>query len=358
MRLPKNHTRVSLFIFGVVLFAFIFASVVKIITPNTFAETDTSEQASSEPHFVTIYDQGKKLTIKTLAVTVDEALKRADFEIGDYDIVEPGRNTLIDSDNFNINIYRARPAIVIDGKIKKRIMTASYDPRTIAEEAGFYVFDGDEVEMVNEDNFLEAGISTTYKINRGDGETITVESDIPFLEETKEDTSLESGEQKVVQEGELGRKVTKYAVRFVDGVEISRQVVSVEVIKQPVNKIINVGSKKAASNIPPEWETCAGWARQAGVSEADLSDALTLIYHESGCRTGASNSSSGAYGIPQALPGSKMSSMGSDWETNPVTQIRWMAEYVTKRYGGWSQALEFWWCTGSCNGVEKSGHWY
>jgi len=43
---------------------------------------------------------------------------------------------------------------------------------------------------------------------------------------------------------------------------------------------------------------------------------------------------SGAYGIPQALPGSKMASAGPDWRTNPATQIRWMISYVNERYGG------------------------
>ena len=55
---------------------------------------------------------------------------------------------------------------------------------------------------------------------------------------------------------------------------------------------------------------------------------------------------SGAYGIPQALPGSKMAEMGADWETNPVTQIRWMIKYVNERYGGWQHALEVWYSRG------------
>ena len=45
------------------------------------------------------------------------------------------------------------------------------------------------------------------------------------------------------------------------------------------------------------------------------------------------NPSSGAYGIPQALPGSKMASAGADWATNPVTQIRWGLGYIQDRYG-------------------------
>ena len=52
-------------------------------------------------------------------------------------------------------------------------------------------------------------------------------------------------------------------------------------------------------------------------------------------------SGSGAYGLPQALPGSKMASAGADWRTNPKTQIRWMQGYVNGRYGGSCGALAF-----------------
>ncbi len=58
-----------------------------------------------------------------------------------------------------------------------------------------------------------------------------------------------------------------------------------------------------------------------------------LWSHESGWSTTASNPSSGAYGIPQALPGSKMATAGPDWQTNPVTQIRWGLGYIKSLYG-------------------------
>ncbi|PZM96303.1 MAG: hypothetical protein DIU79_05385 [Actinobacteria bacterium] len=54
---------------------------------------------------------------------------------------------------------------------------------------------------------------------------------------------------------------------------------------------------------------------------------------ESGWNHRASNPSTGAYGIPQALPGSKMASVGADWQTNPATQIKWGLGYIKGRYG-------------------------
>lgn len=59
----------------------------------------------------------------------------------------------------------------------------------------------------------------------------------------------------------------------------------------------------------------------------------SLWTRESGWNIHADNPSSSAYGIPQALPGSKMASAGADWQNNPVTQITWGLGYIQDRYG-------------------------
>jgi hypothetical protein len=66
-----------------------------------------------------------------------------------------------------------------------------------------------------------------------------------------------------------------------------------------------------------------------------------LWTRESGWNHLARNSSSGAYGIPQAYPGNKMSSHGADWETNPATQIAWGLSYISGRYGTPCGAYQF-----------------
>lgn len=58
-----------------------------------------------------------------------------------------------------------------------------------------------------------------------------------------------------------------------------------------------------------------------------------LWYKESGWNHTSMNPSSGAYGIPQSLPGSKMAKAGADWRTNPATQIKWGLGYIKGRYG-------------------------
>ncbi len=67
-----------------------------------------------------------------------------------------------------------------------------------------------------------------------------------------------------------------------------------------------------------------------------------IVDHESSWNYRAVNASSGAYGLFQALPGSKMSSVGSDWQTNPATQIKWGLNYMNERYGSPCDAWSFW----------------
>ncbi|MFI5683781.1 transglycosylase SLT domain-containing protein [Streptomyces sp. NPDC051636] len=67
-----------------------------------------------------------------------------------------------------------------------------------------------------------------------------------------------------------------------------------------------------------------------------------IVDHESSWNMHAVNASSGAYGLFQALPASKMSSAGADWQTNPATQIKWGLSYMNGRYGSPCEAWSFW----------------
>lgn len=82
------------------------------------------------------------------------------------------------------------------------------------------------------------------------------------------------------------------------------------------------------------------WARdRLGATQWACFDAL--MGRESRWRWWARNARSGAYGIPQALPGSKMAVAGADWRTNPLTQVRWAALwYIPGRYGTACAALD------------------
>ena len=81
---------------------------------------------------------------------------------------------------------------------------------------------------------------------------------------------------------------------------------------------------------------------------ADQYDCLAMLWdRESRWNMYAENPSSGAYGIPQALPGDKMATVSDDWRTNPVTQITWGLRYIEARYGSpcgaWAHSEEMNW---------------
>ena len=87
---------------------------------------------------------------------------------------------------------------------------------------------------------------------------------------------------------------------------------------------------------------------QFGFSSDQFGCLDSLWTGESDWRIDADNPTSSAYGIPQALPGSKMASAGPDWETNPATQIKWGLGYIRDSYGSPCGAMDF-----------KNGHgWY
>lgn len=80
----------------------------------------------------------------------------------------------------------------------------------------------------------------------------------------------------------------------------------------------------------------------AGISSSDLKYVDYIISKESSWNYLISNQYSGAYGLCQALPGSKMASSGGDWATNPETQMKWCNTYAVSRYGSWQGAYNFW----------------
>jgi hypothetical protein len=104
---------------------------------------------------------------------------------------------------------------------------------------------------------------------------------------------------------------------------------------------VAVADPGSAQAIAADMVAARGWG-------SEQFDCLVALWKkESGWRVNASNSSSGAYGIPQALPGSKMASSGSDWQTNAATQIDWGLGYITSRYGtpcgAWQHSVDSGW---------------
>jgi len=137
----------------------------------------------------------------------------------------------------------------------------------------------------------------------------------------------------------MGRATQVWNVTLADGVEDSRELVSETILKKPKTQVEEIGANTCPTvNAPPpvpgsNQDIARQLLESFGFSEDQFGCLVNLWQRESGWRVNAQNPRSGAYGIPQALPGSKMASAGSDWRTNPATQIKWGLGYIKGRYG-------------------------
>ena len=155
--------------------------------------------------------------------------------------------------------------------------------------------------------------------------------------QTLEDASLNFGAQAIRQKGSPGKKLVTYQLELQNGKEVGRKVIQEVRTLEPVTQIVARGK---AFNVDTDKSTVMALA---GINvAADYPYVDYIVNKESRWNPLSRNVSSGAYGLCQALPGSKMGSAGSDWETNPVTQLKWCNGYAQARYGGWAGAYNHW----------------
>lgn len=117
---------------------------------------------------------------------------------------------------------------------------------------------------------------------------------------------------------------------------------------RPATAPMPAGGGGSGDNSPAGAQaTARGMLAGYGWGDDQFSCLVSLWQKESGWNYQAQNRSSGAYGIPQALPGSKMGSAGADWATNAATQIAWGFGYISGRYGSpcgaWSHSQSVGW---------------
>lgn len=195
--------------------------------------------------------------------------------------------------------------------------------------------------------------STVITINRAGAKLENSDDPIAFNVVKKETAALPKGTEKVQSEGANGVMETAKIVTRAKGKIVSSNIFASYVKKAPKDKVILVGTGGSSAGIglaasigttvpAGEMQQWAhDWLISNGYSEADFTATVFIISHESGWRVNAMNPS-GAYGLPQALPGGKMASAGADWATNYQTQLRWFWNYCNGRYGSIQGAYSHW----------------
>jgi hypothetical protein len=121
-------------------------------------------------------------------------------------------------------------------------------------------------------------------------------------------------------------------------------------ITEPVVVVPVVVSAAPAAGVPDPGSAQAiaySILQSMGLGDGEYNCLVSLWDRESGWNIYAYNASSGAYGIPQALPGDKMASVGADWATSATTQVTWGLSYISSRYdtpcGAWAHSEENGW---------------
>jgi hypothetical protein len=172
---------------------------------------------------------------------------------------------------------------------------------------------------------------------------------IEFEEQRIEEPAMRKGEEVVVQNGATGERSIVYVVKSVGGNVVERSEFNNLTITEPLKRIIKFGSASVKDNgsivTVPDTDVkqfALEQVKERGWPDSEFTCLVPLWQRESGWRTTAGNPISGAYGIPQALPGSKMATFGDDWRTNPQTQIKWGINYIAGRYGTPCSAWSTW----------------
>lgn len=386
----KHPTRIIVFAITVAI-----AALLGFVIAGRQAHAE-SVTASSDSHIVTVHDDGVDKGFITNKPTLREALQEADIPIDPKDRTEPALDEKLVARSYQVNVYRARPVLVIDGANQFKVITSYRTGKQIAKEAGLSLHEEDIATLTTATDITETGAAEVLHVKRAtkvtfvfygkslevhtfartvgelvsqksiipqandtlmpaasapvvadmkielwrNGEqTVTVDEEVPFSTEQVKDANRATGFKEVKTAGVNGKKSVTYKITMHNGKEVKREVINSVTTEEPIKQVETVGTKvelPAGSH--------SDWMRAAGISEGDFGIAEWLIQKESGWNPNAINKSSGACGLVQALPCSKL---GPNWN-DPVVALRWGDAYVKGRYGSWSGAYSFW----------SANHWY
>lgn len=120
----------------------------------------------TESRLISVYDQGADYSFLTKETTIGAALREAGITLDDRDSVEPSREEELVAATYQVNIYRARPIIVVDGPVRLKILSAHQTAEQIASDAGIPLKDEDRADFSLATNFTSDGAGQILTISR------------------------------------------------------------------------------------------------------------------------------------------------------------------------------------------------
>jgi uncharacterized protein YabE (DUF348 family) len=293
---------------------------------------------------------GVRTNVWTTAPTVAQALTQLGYASGDF--VSVSRSRRLPLGPTDIAIRTPQLITIVHDGTREQVTTTEATVGDVLADLGISVGPNDRLSLPGATAVAAGQTVTIQRVSR---RLVTRVETLPFKVTTRRDPSLLVGTTKVVRPGTNGRARETYSVIYIDGKPAGRTLLRSVVLADPVPQLEKVGTKRPAP-APTAPAPSPGTAKaiahqllqQRGWNDTQYDCLVALWDAESGWNVHASNSSTGAYGIPQALPGSKMASAGPDWQNNATTQIKWGLGYIAGRYGTPCGAWSYW----------KAAGWY
>jgi uncharacterized protein YabE (DUF348 family) len=296
---------------------------------------------------------GQRTDVWTTAPTVSEALAQLGYATSDFVSVSRSRRLPLRPTDIAIRTPQL-VTVVHDGR-NEQVTTTDQTVGQLLDDLEISLGTADRVAPART-QALAPGM--TVRVQRLATKLMSRIESSPYPTRQVRDAALLAGTTKLVHAGKAGQVRVTYSVVYLDGRPLGRTKIKAVTLSAPTPKVLKVGTKRivrdataarsssptATPNAPaPTPGSAKAIARDLlkarGWGDDQYTCLVTLWNHESGWRVHAANPS-GAYGIPQALPGSKMASAGPDWQNNAQTQIKWGLNYIAARYntpcGAWS----------------------
>ncbi|WP_391206145.1 ubiquitin-like domain-containing protein [Psychrobacillus sp. L4] len=188
---------------------------------------------------------GKIKTITTTADLVSEILAKANVQLDEHDAITPSVNAEVGPD-CKVAIKKAFDVTLLDGKQEQKVRSTSTTVADFLKQHNIQMNEFDRVGREMDELVLP---NSVIQIVRVEKVTDVVEEETNFAVETKKDDSLLKGKEKVVQVGEKGSVSRSYEVIKENGEEVSRNVVSEKIIKEPTKKVVAVGTKIVTASV-------------------------------------------------------------------------------------------------------------
>ena len=288
---------------------------------------------------------GESRDVWTTAPTVAEALTELGFSAADFTSVSRSRRLPLGVTDIAVRTPKS-VTVVHDGK-KTKVSTTDATVAQLLSDLSLQVGPYDRLSVARTADLTDG---ETVTVTRVQHRAVITNQAIPYPVKSIGDSSMVKGSTKVITPGRAGLARVAYAIIFVDGKRVGTTTVDRTVLRQPRTQVQKVGTKQAPAPMTPAYTGSPNSAQAIarsmmmqdyGWGDSEFSCLVQMWNRESGWRTDATNPS-GAYGIPQALPGSKMSSAGPNWQTDASTQIRWGLRYIASRYNTPCQAWGLW----------------